>query len=418
MSDYIPLTPERDQFTELVTYQDAVERALIHWDRPAGERDSYLVRKAISDALRELCRHHWKWYTATFLLTTEASYETGTIAYNHATRTVTLTDGTWPANAAFGTLQIDDVAYLVNSRVSDSQITLRTDGNPGANLAAGTEYCWFRESYTLPPGFISMEEPKDTNFNSGGPDMLRIRKGAMLGVRRLYSATPVTCPAYCTIERDPRREGKVLAVAPPPASARTYEFVYRRAARVPRVDKYATGKVTVTNGSTAVTGTGTTWSARHVGTVLRVSEVTTVEPTGPYGNRRQAGDLEVQYNPSALTRIVTAVTDATHLTIDSAADVDLSATKYTLSDPIDVDWLMCGEYFDRLVEYFVAVNAHETAKGERQADPIKQRWAAQMDAFHRAADRDRMNDAVPSSAPWWTDWTAFLGPSNVSTEYT
>jgi hypothetical protein len=85
MSDYIPLTPERDQFTELVTYQDAVERALIHWDRPAGERDSYLVRKAISDALRELCRHHWKWYTATFLLTTDASYETGTIAYTHRT---------------------------------------------------------------------------------------------------------------------------------------------------------------------------------------------------------------------------------------------------------------------------------------------------------------------------------------------
>lgn len=417
MTDYIPQTPERSLATEIVTYQDAIDRLLIHFDRPANERDVYLMRKAIGDTLREIGNHAWTWYTGKFGITTEASYDTGTITYTHSTRTVTLADGTWPANAAYGSLEIDNVIYLVASRVSDSQITLRADGNPGANVAAGTDYCWFRESYTLPPGFVSMEEPKDTAFASGGPDMLRIRKGAILAVRRLYSAAPVSCPAYCTIERDPRREGKVLAVAPPPSEARTYEFIYRRAPRVPVTAKYSTGTATAVNASTSVTGSGTTWSSRHIGCVLRMSETAGIEPTGPYGSRRQSGALDVFYNPAALTRVIIAVPNATTLTLDTAADVDLSAMSYTISDPLDVDWEACGEYFDRLAEYMFAVGAHETAKSDRGGDPIRQRNALARDAFNRAAHRDRMNDAVPSSAPWWTDWTAFLGPSNVSTEY-
>lgn len=417
MTDYIPQTPERSRDTEIVTYQDAIDRLLIHFDRPAGERDVYLMRKSIADALRKLGNHPWTWYTGKFTLHTEASYDTGTITYTHSTLTVTLADGTWPANAAYGAIEIDNVVYLVASRVSDSQITLRTDGNPGENVAAGTEYCWFRESYTLPPGFVSMEEPKDTAFASGGADMLRVRKGAILAVRRLYSAVPMSCPAYCTIERDPRREGRVLAVAPPPSEARIYEFIYRRSPRMPGPPKYSTGTATATSDSTTVTGSGTTWSSRHIGCVLRISETAGIEPTGPCGSRKQSGSLDVFYNAAALTRVIIAVPNATTLTLDSAADVSLSGMSYTISDPLDVDWETCGEYFDRLAESLLATNAHETAKSDRGGDPIRQRRELANNAFHEAANRDRMNDSVPSTAPWWTDWTAFLGPSNVSTEY-
>ena len=297
--------------------------------------------------------------------------------------------------------------YLVDTRVSNSEITLREDGNPGANVAALTTYYWFRESYMLPPNFIGMEEPQDVAGVSGGADILRVRQGTVLAARRSYSAVPAAYPQYFTIDRDPRREGRSITVSPPPSEARTYEFIYRRSPRPPTVAKYSTGTATATNASATVTGSGTTWSSRHVGCVLRISEVAGLEPTGPYGSRQQTGDLDVQCNAAALTRIIIAVPDATHLTLDSAADVSLSGMKYTISDAMDVDWETCGEYFDRLTEYMFAVGAHETAKADHQTDPIRQRYNLSREAYDRAACRDLMNDARPGNAPWWAMWPWF-----------
>jgi len=418
MADYIPLVPEYDRIAELVTFQDAVEKVLTHFDRPAEERDRFLARRAVSDAVRELSRYPWKWHTGVALLQTEAFYETGTIAYTHATKTVTLTSGTWPANAAWGHIKIDRTVYLVASRVSDSEITLRTDANPGANVAAGESYSWFRQAYPLPPGFIeSLSDPHDTAYATGAPNLQRVTNQTLLAIRRLHSATAFAYPSYYAIERDPRRAVKVFVISPPPSTARTYEYVYRRRPRMPQTEKYFTGRATVTSGSTAVVGTGTAWASKHVGCVLRVSENDSAEPTSVYGNRRTDGGMEVHQNPAALTRIITAVADATHCTIDAAADVSLSAKRYTISDWLDVDWDVCGEYFDRLTEWYFAAGAHETAVGESRIDPIEQRQAMAMNAFHRAADHDRMRDSVNTSVARWTSWDAYLGPDNVSTEY-
>ena len=411
MTNYIPQTPERSLATEIVTYQDAIDRLLIHFDRPAGERDVYLMRKAVADTLREVGNHPWTWYTSKYLLQTEASYNTGTIAYDHTggtyERMVTLTTGTWPANAALGSLKISNTVYLVDARKSDSVITLREDGNPGADVTAGTSYYWFRESYLLPPNFVGIEEPQDVAGVSGGPDIIRVRQGTVLAARRSYAATPAAYPQFFTIERDPRREGRSITVAPPPSTARTYEVIYRRSPRPPQVPKYSTGTVTTTSGSTSVAGSGTTWSSRHVGCVLRVSETAGIEPTGPYGSRQQTGSLDVQFNSAALTRIIVAVPNATTLTLDTAADVSLASMPYTISDMLDVDWETCGEYFDRLAEYMFAVGAHETAKGEHATDPIRQRFGLARNALDRAAYRDLMNDARPSRVPWWAVWPWF-----------
>ena len=74
MTNYIPHTPERSLATEIVTYQDAIDRLLIHFDRPAGDRDLYLMRKAVADALRQMGNHLWTWYTGRYTLQTEADY--------------------------------------------------------------------------------------------------------------------------------------------------------------------------------------------------------------------------------------------------------------------------------------------------------------------------------------------------------
>jgi hypothetical protein len=116
-----------------------------------------------------------------------------------------------------------------------------------------------------------------------------------------------------------------LRLYPPPDAVYQADYIYQRQPRLLRTDDHSTGTVTTTSGSASVTGSGTAWAARHVGTVFRVSR-SAAKPTGPAGA-----------NPAAFERIITAVSSATSITLDSTADESLSACGYLLSDPVDVE---------------------------------------------------------------------------------
>jgi hypothetical protein len=138
----------------LTTYKDLIDH-LTDWcgANPGAEvqRDA---RRSILSGLRELMTaHRWSYYYQRGRLATVEPYDTGTIAYDHtggaSERMVTLTDGTWPSWAAFGSVVIDDVTYDVATRVSDSVITLTSTSNPGEDVAAETEYTLLRDTYPL-----------------------------------------------------------------------------------------------------------------------------------------------------------------------------------------------------------------------------------------------------------------------------
>jgi hypothetical protein len=393
MTTYTPLTPEYTIAAELVTYQDAVERVLAHWDRHNDGRDAYFARSAVAEALRKIAQYGWKWYRGTLLLTTTASYSTGTVEYTHSTRTLTLSDGTWPALAALGRVLIDDNVYSVESRTSDTAIVLRTDENPGANVDAGTSYTWFRDQYRLPPDVIELGEPKDNERATGGPDLVQFGLDRRLSASVVRTYEPETYPWAYAIERDRRAAGKSLVLVPPPKTARTYAMASRWLPRPLNVERYNTGTITVTSTGTTATGTGTSWSSKHVGCVLRISENSRL-PTSQYGARSNDLSLDMEVNAPSVTRMVTAVGGATSLTLDAAPGVALTGKAYTLSDPIDIDWNVCGIYWDRMVEYLFARNQMGIA-GETLS-----MYARQMNqAFLEAVDMDALTNPAPNGLP-------------------
>jgi len=409
MADWLPSYPAYDRVTELVTYQDAIARLLVHYDRHNEGRDAMLARQALGEAMLTLSRFQWRYYKTIYSIRTEAEYDTGTIEYTHSTKTVTLTDGTWPTNAARGTIVIDDVPYPVRTRTSGSAIVLDAERNPGDDVDSDTDYTWFRDMYPLPPDFEAMSDPLDMEYKTGGPDLVHLSSEALQSMSAINSYTPVAYPQYYSIERDPRG-GKVLKVAPPPSEARVYNFPIRRKPRPLKVENYNTGTITSTSGSTAVVGVGTSWSDSHVGCVFRAGTAT-LAPTSQYGALVATDPHDIVYNPAQFERIVTSVTDATNLTLDQDPGVSASSVRYSLSDPLDVDWTVCGEYFYRLLEYKFAMldmGIDQKVRGQKKA------FLNEAEAFARS--RNKSVDSLPFGYPWWMGWSALAGEHNVSTD--
>lgn len=418
MTDYSPKAPEYPRIAELVTYQDCVDRVLTYYNRPNQDRDRYLARQAVANALSDLSNSRcWKWYINHWTFKTTASYSTGTIAYDHTAgsseRLVTLTSGTWPTDAADGELRIVNTSYSVAERLGNTTLTLREDSNPGADVAAGTSYLWYRDKYTRPSDWWKEYDPVDVALKTGGPDMVYREPEYVLSLTRAGCVVPITCPQIYSFVRDPRRQGLVWMCAPPPSTSRTYQFIYQRFPRPLTTDKYSTGTITTTAGSTTVAGTGTAWTSAHLGTVLRISSGTTLEPTSQYGNLKSINSLEMLHNPAAETRIVMKVNGTTSVTVDQAVSSAWTGVKYTLSDPLDVDWTIASKYFQRQCEYEFAQLGQDFKKQRELMLLAKQEW-------HEAAAADQRDASVNKRTRpgWWAAWSMWADANNVSTAYT
>lgn len=371
---YDPTRPAQILDRPLYTYKDAVDH-LQDWS--GGSPDSITrgdARKACLEALREvLAERRWTFYYALGRLVTVAAYSTGTVAYDHtggaSERMVTLSSGTWPSWARFGTLLISNVTYNVATRESDTVITLEEGANPGADVASGTTYSLFRESYPLPEGFRQMlTQVFDL---SGAIELPFIHPQGWITDRRYY-ASPSTPRAFSIMGGRQYHGQDALFLTPPPSTARTYDFVFQRAARRLVTEDYSTGTVACTAAGTTLTGTGTTWTSAHKGAVVRVSSSASSAPTAAFGT-----------NPAAEERIITAVGSSTSLTVDSAFSNTLSGVKYCISDPIDVEDAMLT-LFLRTAERCMAHLRHRTdiavIEGNQRMELIRacaidNRWA-------------------------------------------
>lgn len=147
-----------------LTFYDAIEH-LRDWSGGAGniwnENAAYSAVRRALDELTKAAK--WNYYWRTSRINFEATYSTGTVAFDYTggayERMLTLSSGTWPTNAAYGWVRIDSVNYRVATRESSTIITLDSNSNPGADVASGTSYEWFRSEYTLPVNFRQMTHP-------------------------------------------------------------------------------------------------------------------------------------------------------------------------------------------------------------------------------------------------------------------
>lgn len=111
------------------------------------------------------------------------SYSTGTVVYDHTgganERQLTLTGGTWPTWAKSpGRIFINEDWYSLDTRVSDSIVTLKSTDNPGADVASTTFYA--EQDYDNIG--IRLEDANDHVEISGGrTDQILMTNGLMSG---------------------------------------------------------------------------------------------------------------------------------------------------------------------------------------------------------------------------------------------
>jgi len=336
---------------ELFTYQDMVERVLDLYGEylRTNVRNLRIARMAVLNAYEDMPAHNrWTYYQRRGQVTTEASYDTGTISYDHAggsnERQLTLTGGTWPTNAAFGQVTIGNVNYKIDSRVSATILTLSPNSNPGADVAAATSYTWWRSVYPLPVNFSKMGKLTDLS-TAYDPDY----ESPNTFVERLRGNYTPSRPNFFTLRNAGEYFGGLsIEFGPPPSTATTYDYSYEARPRPIKRELYNTGTVDTTASSATVTGTGTNFVADMVGAVLRLPPSGSANEPTP-----KQGGLSVD-EPYDEQRIISAVASTTSLTLHEGVTNTLSTIKYTISDPLDIESGSMMTYLQSLAEFYAS----------------------------------------------------------------
>lgn len=364
----------------LWTYQDAVEHVLDLFQMDRNTRNTRQARRSVNEAYRELMSMwRWKYTMRRFSITTSASYSTGTVVYDHtggsSERLLTFTGSTLPDDFAYGRIIINDNHYRVAERLSGTTGTLSVNSNPGADVAS-TSFTWYRDAYPLPVGVRKLSQPFESGDVGTYLDWVGLQE--LMDTNRGY--VTVSDPYYYTVARDMNYTGQLAVLfGPPPSSSSTYEFWGQFGGGKPLMtEKYSTG--TLSTVGTAVTGSGTAWTQRMVGSVLRIGTTSAV-PTGPFG------DVDNVDNPFVEQRIITAVGTATSLTIDQALTDDAGAgTKYTISDLVDVEENSMWGALLRLAEARMSVltsrpTSEQRLREQRATEAIRMAIAADNRTF-------------------------------------
>jgi hypothetical protein len=121
------------------------------------------IEESIEDGLHDVyTAHNWSFFHPIAEITTTAPYTTGTVTV--ASGVVTLTGGTFPAWAAVGVFKLDDNYYDVNTRDSNTQITLE---DISLTDAVASDYVLSRPEYDLPTGFEAISGDSNLHYEPG-----------------------------------------------------------------------------------------------------------------------------------------------------------------------------------------------------------------------------------------------------------
>lgn len=342
------------------------------------------VKLACQDALTELANStNWSYYYASGRLATSAPYSTGTIQYQQSSGMypyqVTLTGGTWPSWAAYGELYIGFVSYEVDQVKSSTVLTLKSNFNPGVDVAAGTAYNLYQATYPLPADFKTcFAVTVATNLSA----LHYVHPTRWSDLIRNFRTQGI--PTTFTILGDRvSRGGLTMGFFPYPNQLWQTDFIYSRRPRAFSTWQYKTGTVSLTSGSNLAEGTGTAWTAAHVGCVLRTGSDAATTPTGLDG----ANPYTQQFN-------VIGQNSATELVLGQNAASTQTGVAYVLSDPVDVDeqlmftaFLRCAEKHlavkRRIPEAQVIAKAYAEALLEARAGDSRfaQRWGLDPDRY-------------------------------------
>lgn len=372
----------------LWTFGDFIDHVTWFAGGGAAGKANYLVRQSVDAAYRELVSlRDWKYFQSEGRIITAAPFSAGTIEYTAATRTVDLSDATFPAWSGNGRLRIGSAIYEVDSAPDSTTLILTHAMSPPEDLPAGTAYTLFQDVFPLPANLRNLRD----GVTVDSYPLQYLTPQEWLRLTRTNSTTGQ--PTRYTLWSAHNRYGAVsLALYPTPDSERTIDFVFQRSPRPIRYTGYGAAETTgtIANTGAAVTGTGTAFTPAMVGSVIRFGTATNL-PSGLSG-----------VNPYSEQQIIVDVASATALTLDAAPAGTHSGVKFQISDPID------------LPEYMHAAMLRSC---ERQASivlKLPQREANERAWGHAlemamASDNMAVGDSASGGIPYARDWID--GPS-------
>lgn len=337
---------------DIYTFLDVIEQ-LNDW-RGGGANaveDRKIVRATLSAYRHIVGAHDWKALTREFSIVTNASYNTGTIAYTHSSRTITLTSGTFPSWAADGEIRISSVSYPVSERTDATTLVLSSESNPGDDVASGTSYTLFQTGYRLPVGFQAMTPPVESTLQGG---LTPVPAGAIIEWRTgSYTLGEPNCFAIISDRENTIGSRKKIVFWPVPITQRQYRAKIKiRPAQIQHTgvaEKFYQGTITGSSGGTSITGSGTAFESSWEGAVLRI---------GPDGTNRPTG-IDGSY-PYAEQHVIDTYSSATSLSITSELIDSYSGRKYVISDPIDIDDVMLEPFLARC-KYAASLEFNDSA---------------------------------------------------------
>ncbi len=372
----------------LFTYADAIEELIRFADARGEDGSQQMIRGAIRTAYMEvptLC--DWPTLTRPGRIHLREPQSTGTVVYDHTggayERQLTLTGATWPTWCIDAVVRFDSLLSHVESRKSDTVITLDVTMNPGEDVAS-TSYSLFPQWYILPENFASFTGPirEDTGYtlsDVGLTEMLRLYRSA-------YASGP---PRVYAIGEVPDLHGSLALYLYPVASASgTLDYIFSRRPRQLRHTGYDAndyvGTIAVTAAGATVTGTSTAFSDSMLGAIFRIGSDASNRPT----------DLEGEY-PFAEERSVIAVASATSLTLDNDVATTRSGVKYTVSSPIDLGVSLHNVFMRSCEKHLARVKHFE----DRNAIAAAEMEARILAMGTRAMTNQNDGAVVPSGGP-------------------
>jgi hypothetical protein len=307
------------------TYEDLYNAVLDGYgELSRSDRNARLAKMACQNAIRDLCgRRMWRWYTRRSTITSVASVS-DTATYVASTRTWTFTSAL-PDNAERYRIIHSGNHYSIATSPGSTTAVSPLENAPAEDISSAESVTLYRNAYYLPLDFRKLRSLFDVTSELEIPiadDAVQHSDSV------LFYDTP-DWPRRAAI----RNTGEIyigleLVFSPPPNEARTYDVMYEAEPRAMKVLSETAGTITVS--SLSVTGVGTAFTSDMVGSVIRLTTSTTDAPTSVEGYIANS-------NPYDEYRVITAVASGTSLTIDQAVTGTYSGTKYSISDPLDID---------------------------------------------------------------------------------
>ena len=319
----------------LLTYYDAVEHLITSSAGGPQDAEQSDIRTAVQRAYSELSTmRDWNYYQAHGRVQFAAHW-VGSITYDRNTRIINRETGdAFPANAALCRMRVNSTVIKIASRISDTQLLCDATLSPANDIIYASTASLYQDTFPLPTDFRNADSPIDqfawTQFTYVTADQ----------AMKLENANDLAGPPHAWgIIKDPRGPGWAIRVIGYPVESANLDFSYRRLPRRMRLSGHepSARQGTISISGTAVTGTGTAFTAGMVGSVLRVGTAS-----------ESPGGLE-SMRPYQDEAVITAVASATACTISTS--ITASAVLYVVTDIVDMPtgmhngFLSCATYW-------------------------------------------------------------------------